>query len=365
VNDRADRLLRDFTGYHLNRLDRTVADLQRRRARSLALAALAVAAGLLLAAGFAVVLVRRVVRPIVEMASAARRVEATGAVSPVAGAERTDEIGVLARAFNQMTDRLVSANSTLAGANATLAEAVRARDEFISIASHELKTPITPLVLRVQQLLRLARDGDAALPREQVVQATRSLEGHLLKLTRLIENLLDVSRINSGQLALRLEDFSLATAIREAVDRVGDDLAAAGCAVRVDAATDLVLRGDRLRLEQVLVNLLGNAAKYAPGEPVAVRARAGEGSVEIEIEDGGPGITPADQERIFHRFERASPDRHVGGLGLGLYIAREIVHAHRGELSVRSAPGRGATFTIRLPAQAAPGARAGAGSATA
>jgi signal transduction histidine kinase len=254
-----------------------------------------------------------------------------------------------------MTGRLVSANTTLAGANASLAEAVRARDEFISIASHELKTPITPLALRVQHLLRVAREAPHGLvPRELVVKVTRNLDTHVVKLTKLVENLLDVSRINSGQLALRMEDFPLSAAVGDALDRVSAELSAANCDVRVEGQPDVVVRGDRSRVEQVLVNLLGNAAKYAPGGPVVVRVAAGADVVEVEVEDAGPGITPQDQQRIFERFERAVADRHVSGLGLGLYIAREIVQAHSGELSVRSEPGRGATFAMRFR-RAAPG----------
>jgi signal transduction histidine kinase len=347
--DRADRLLRSFTAYHLSRLDRTVGDLQRRRARAFAAAAIALVAGLLLASALAAVVARTVVAPIVEMARTATRISATGTATPVAGAERRDELGVLARAFNDMTERLVSANEALATMNASLAEGVRAREEFISIASHELKTPITPLTLRVQQLLRLARDGSGgAVPREQVVQATRDVDKHLGSLTKLVNNLLDFSRIKAGQLVLQLEDFPLCETVREVVESLSRELSAAGCDVRVDCPHEVMVHGDRSRVEQVIVNLLGNVAKHAPGCPVAVRLAAEPSHVVLEVEDGGPGIGARDQERIFERFERAVADRHVSGLGLGLYIAAQIVAAHGGELTVRSEVGRGATFRVRL-----------------
>jgi signal transduction histidine kinase len=118
--------------------------------------------------------------------------------------------------------------------------------------------------------------------------------------------------------------------------------------VRVEVDPALAVRADRVRIEQVLVNLLGNAAKYAAGGAVVVRARGDGAAVEVEVEDAGPGIAPEAQERIFRRFERAVADRHVSGLGLGLYIGREIARAHGGDLSVRSAPGRGATFVLRF-----------------
>ncbi len=350
MSDRAEALLDDFTAYHLRRLDRTVAELQRRRTRALGVAGAAIALGFLVAAAFSIGTARTFVRPIVEMAGAAERITATGPLEPVEGAARPDEIGVLARSFNRMTERLVTAN-------ARLAAAVRAREDFISIASHELKTPLTPLALRVQQLLRLLREGAGdAVPREQALRATRTLEKHVASLARLVENLLDVSHITSGVLALRPEETSVFEVAREAVARMSGQLAAAQCETRLDCERDVSIRADRVRLEQVLSNLLGNAAKYAAGAPVVVTVGGGDGGgARIAVADGGPGIPPADRDRIFARFERADGGRReVSGLGLGLYIAREIVVAHGGELSVEGEPGKGATFVVRLPREPPP-----------
>jgi signal transduction histidine kinase len=283
------------------------------------------------------------------MAGAAERITATGPLEPVEGAARPDELGVLARSFNRMTERLVTAN-------ARLAAAVRAREDFISIASHELKTPLTPLALRVQQLLRLLREGPGdAVPREETLRATRTLEKHVASLARLVENLLDVSHITSGVLALRPEETSVLEVAREALARMSDQLAAARCETRLDCERDVSIRADRVRLEQVLSNLLGNAAKYAAGAPVVVTVGGDGGGARIAVADGGPGIPPADRDRIFARFERADGGRReVSGLGLGLYIAREIVVAHGGELSVEGEPGKGATFVVRLPREPPP-----------
>jgi signal transduction histidine kinase len=349
MSGRAEALLDDFTAYHLRRLDRTVAELQRRRTLALAVAGAAIALGFLVAGAFSVGIARTFVRPIVEMARAAERITATGPLEPVAGAARPDEIGVLARAFNGMTERLVTAN-------ASLAHAVRAREDFISIASHELKTPLTPLSLRVQQVLRLVREapGDA-VPREEVLRATRTLEKHVASLARLVENLLDVSHITSGSLALRLEQTSVLDVAREALARMSEQLTAARCVARLDCERDVSIRADRERLDQVLANLLGNAAKYAAGAPVVVTVRGEGDGATISVADGGPGISPADRERIFTRFERADGVRsEVSGLGLGLFIAREIVVAHGGELTVESAPGKGAAFLVRLPREPPP-----------
>jgi signal transduction histidine kinase len=303
--------------------------------------------GFLLAGGFALAVARAVVTPIAEMAAAAERITATGPPARVGDPERRDEIGALARAFDRMTERLVTAN-------ASLAAAVRAREEFISIASHELKTPITPLQLRVQQLLRMLREGPGeTVPRERALHATRNLEKHVASLARLVGNLLDVSQIASGGLSLRREESSTLELVREALGRVSLDLAAAGCEARIECERDVAIQADRSRLEQVFVNLLANAAKYAPGAPVVVRVARDLRGATVSVADGGPGISTADRGRIFARFERGTgARRHVSGLGLGLFIAREIVAAHGGELAVESEPGRGATFVVRLPAAA-------------
>jgi signal transduction histidine kinase len=344
MSARADALLKNFTAYHLRLLDRTVAELQRRRTRALVTASAAVLLGLLLSTAFSLALARTVVRPIVAMARAAERITATGPPAPVGGADRRDEIGVLARSFDAMTRRLLAAN-------AGLASAVRARDEFISIASHELKTPITPLQLRVQQLLRLVRSGAGEpLSREQIGSATRNLERHVARLGKLVDNMLDVSRITSGRLSLHVEEASALDLVRDALDRVSDDLSAAGCDVRIECERDVWIPVDRARVEQVLVNVLGNAAKYAPGSAVVVRISGDFRGALLEVEDDGPGIPPAEHERIFTRFERAVPDpRQISGLGLGLFIAREIARAHGGEISVRSGRREGAAFRIQLP----------------
>jgi signal transduction histidine kinase len=338
VSARGGALLQNFTAFHLRLLDRTVEDLQRSRTRALrgATAALVVAA--LGAAAFSFALGRAVVGPIVEMADAAAAVTEAGPVAPVPGGDRVDEIGVLARSMNDMAGRLVLA--------------VRARDEFISIASHELKTPITPLRLRVQQLLRVVEAGDRPGSQARLLRATGDLDRHVERLAKLVENLLDVSQISSGRLALRVQETPLARLLSDALERAGEDLAAAGCPVRLECDADVAIRADRARLEQVFVNLLTNVAKYAPGAPAVVRcAPDGDGAVRVEVEDGGGGIAPEHHDRIFSRFERAVADpRGVAGLGLGLYIAREIARAHGGELTLRHAPSGGAVFVVRLPA---------------
>jgi PAS domain S-box-containing protein len=226
-------------------------------------------------------------------------------------------------------------------------EAIRVRDEFLSIASHELKTPLTPLQLQLDSLSAVLRSSE--LESDKLNRKLETANRQTRRLTKLVENLLDVSRISGGRLSLEREHFDLSEATTEVVERFGADAGAAGCRITVHADEPVVGLWDRLRLEQVLSNLLSNAIKYGAGKPIDVRVRQDGATARLTIEDQGIGIAPEDSSRIFGRFERAVPIRHYGGMGLGLYIARQIVDAHGGSIVVTSAPGRGSTFTVVLP----------------
>lgn len=254
-----------------------------------------------------------------------------------------DASGKVVRWFGTNTD--VTAQRE---AEETLRHAIQLRDEFLSVASHELRTPLTALGLQLEQLRKLVlkeANGAGARMAKKVDTAIRQAD----RLGTLVEGLLDVSRIASGRLVLRLERFDLREVVREVVDRLGGMAARSGSELRVAAPPEAVGTWDRSRLDQVLVNLLTNALKYGPGCPIDIALSASERSVELTVTDRGIGISDEDRERIFGRFERAVSARHYGGLGLGLYITRQIVEAHGGEIDVRSAPGAGATFVVRLP----------------
>jgi signal transduction histidine kinase len=237
-------------------------------------------------------------------------------------------------------------------------DAVRVRDDFLAVAAHELRTPLTSLLLHVQMLSRtIARDEPAGVNAGAVGHSVAAAQGQARRLSILVDGLLDVSRLASNRLALRVEETKLDELIDGVMSTMAPDFRRAGCPVTVSVPPGVVVKWDRMRIEQVLTNLLSNAMKFGAGSPIDVRAVATDDDVEITVRDFGIGISKEDQERIFGRFERAVPTRNFGGLGLGLYISAQIVRSHQGSLRVESEPGTGAAFIMRLrrgtqPAQA-------------
>jgi PAS domain S-box-containing protein len=225
-------------------------------------------------------------------------------------------------------------------------QAVNARDEFLSIASHELRTPLTTLQLRLQSLHDdVAANGVAAQVKRKLDSALR--QGS--RLMALIDSLFDVSRIAQRRLTLQRERFDLVDVASELVERFSEAARIAGVTLEFRAEAPATGVWDRLRVEQIIQNLLSNAIKYAPNAPVAVTVGVRQGNATITVRDHGQGVAPADLERIFGPFERAVSTQNYGGLGLGLYIARENAAAHGGTISVVSAPADGAAFIVELP----------------
>lgn len=223
-------------------------------------------------------------------------------------------------------------------------EALRLRDEFLSIASHELKTPITTLQLQLQSVRERVEALDQRVA-SKIDRAARSSD----QLAQLVESLLDVSRIASGRFELKLERFDLAESVREVIERFRDAAAKAGCELSARIEGSLPGTWDRLRIEQVLTNLLANAIKYAAGTPIQVSLAQERETAILEVRDQGPGVPEASLPRIFDRFERAAPTQHYGGLGLGLYVVHEIVRTHNGMVTAHNLPDGGACFSVRLP----------------
>jgi PAS domain S-box-containing protein len=228
--------------------------------------------------------------------------------------------------------------------------AVRLRDEFLAVASHELKTPLTPLRLQLQGLRRVVEsEGGRPVNPERVLRATRLCEAQVRKLSGLVNDLLDVSRLAQGRLPLHLEQVDLVAIARDVLAQFSEEASRAGCAVELWAGPPVVGQWDRVRLEQVVINLLTNALKYGAGRPVRVRVWVEGGVARLSVRDEGIGIAPEHRSRIFGKFERAVSERHYGGLGLGLHITQRIVQAFGGSILVESEPGRGSTFTVELP----------------
>jgi len=231
-------------------------------------------------------------------------------------------------------------------------EAIRLRDEFLSIASHELRTPLTALQLQLETIrVQAPRNGADLGPKiDRAIRVGK-------RLGQLVETFLDVSRLATGRMKLNVEPFELGEAAREIVERLRDAAAGAGCKLALQTSGAIGGRWDRLRVEQVLTNLISNAIKYASGQSIEISVERRDGDAFIEVRDHGPGLAEHDLPRIFERFERATSARHYGGLGLGLYVARQIVDAHGGSIAARNPPGGGASFTVRLPLEPPPAAQ--------
>jgi signal transduction histidine kinase/DNA-binding response OmpR family regulator len=262
-------------------------------------------------------------------------------VTTARSGRRYDAVDV--RTAEELADRVAAALD-----NAALykreQEAVRVRDDFLSIASHELRTPLTPLRLQTQVLRRLLSESGPP-PREKVMSSLDTLDRQTERLARLVSDLLDVSRITVGKLTLHREAIDLAELARDVVERYAPaSRSPIGLQARSASGS-----WDRARLEQVATNLLANAIKYGEGKPIDVVVEPTDREALLVVRDRGIGIAPQDTERIFNRFERATSATAYGGLGLGLYIAQQIATAHGGKISVESTPGEGATFTVALP----------------
>ncbi|PTL78245.1 ATP-binding sensor histidine kinase [Vitiosangium sp. GDMCC 1.1324] len=223
--------------------------------------------------------------------------------------------------------------------------AIQLRDDFLSVAAHELYTPITSLRLSVQGLLR--RSG-SELP-EPVSRGIRSAEAQTRRLAKLIEELLDVSRIQAGRLHLHLEQVDLSSVVQDVVERMHEPISRANSPLSLQLQDGTAGRWDRTRLEQVVTNLLSNALKFAAGKPISISLERHANTARLMVRDQGIGIAPERLPHVFERFERAVSVDHYGGLGLGLHIVREIVSALGGSVRAESQPGEGTTLTVELP----------------
>lgn len=275
---------------------------------------------------------RRVVHPVRRASEAARRV-AEGLLETRLPVRERDEIGTLAASFNEMA--------------AALESRISHERRFVGDVSHELRTPLTTLRASTDYLLERSEDLSPGLHR-----AAELLSADLEYLQRLVDDLLDISRLEAGRVEMSMERLNVADLVREVVarrTRSGDHRVRLSVEADPDSLTTMA---DKQRLERVVVNLLENALTHGKGEEVSVRVEAENGDIRLAVEDQGPGIPLRDQHRIFERFFKADPARPRAdgrGSGLGLAIARENATLHGGDIEVRSQPGEGSTFVFRLP----------------
>lgn len=230
-------------------------------------------------------------------------------------------------------------------AHTELQKAIDTRDEFLSLASHELRTPLTVVTLQLERAIRFGHEKDSARMWNALTAAERSAG----RLARLVDNLLDVSQVRANRMLLELERVELGEALREVAERFCDELARSGSELEIKVDSPVVGLWDRLRIELVASNLLSNAIKFGAGKPIFVGAVQLGQTARLTVRDGGLGVLPEDQERIFRRFERAVSARHFGGLGLGLWATRQSVEALGGTIEVKSEPGVSSTFVVSLP----------------
>ena len=222
----------------------------------------------------------------------------------------------------------------------------------MGIASHELRTPITSMKLQLQLTERALQrvQGDLhQVPADRLIKMMNAFSRQVGNLTSLIDDLLDVSRIANGRLTIEPKRTDLGLLVTDVLEQTREQLENAACQVTLTAEDNLVGMWDPKRIEQVFVNLLSNAAKYAPGKPVDIVVRADGDTALLSVTDRGTGISLEEQSKVFDRFERAANRLNISGLGLGLYIVKEIVEAHHGEIRLTSTLGEGSEFVVRLP----------------
>jgi PAS domain S-box-containing protein len=264
--------------------------------------------------------------------SAGKRLPTQFSLNPV-DLEGRPSIGVI---VTDMSERI---------RNAQAEAEVRMRDEFLAIASHELRTPLSTLVLRLGLLERHALMGDMTQVQSSVIRAKDQTE----RMRRLVDRLLDVSQLASGRIQLELEHGDLGEVVKEVAGRFSEDASHAKCQLRLSVANGISTQFDKFRLDEAIGNVIANAIKYGAGKPIEVEAKTTDHKAMVVVQDRGIGIPVEDLQRIFGRFERTAISQNYGGLGLGLYIAKQVIEQHDGSIKAESRSGGGARIVIELP----------------
>ncbi len=249
--------------------------------------------------------------------------------------------------INDVTERLrvEEERETLLTA---LREALRARDEFLTMASHELKTPITSLILNTDLKKLMLKRNEKIAP-EKEIETLDIQRRQLERINHIIDDMMDLSRIRLGKLEMKKSPVDFARVVEDSMTKLSPLLIQTLGEVNYESVQDATVVADPFRLEQVVTNLLSNAAKYGENRPITVTLTKSETQAIFSVQDQGRGISEEDQKRIFSRFERVISGSDIAGLGLGLTIVKEIVDSHQGHITVKSSPGKGARFTVELP----------------
>lgn len=288
---------------------------------------------------------------ILELASTARQVSLRNDYSLRVKPLGRDEIRALIDAFNGMLDQIEAHDQERRRLLFEAQDAILLRDEFISVAAHELRTPITPIKMQLYGIKRLSLSGAlATYPKEKLEKMVDVSERQLGRLIALVDDLLDISKLSSGMISLHPERVNLSRISKEILDQFLPRIKNSAIVFERYIDPDVMLTADPARIEQMLSNLIENALKYGKGKPISFSLRSEKNRVVIVVKDRGIGIRREDQDRIFSKFERAVSSKHFGGLGLGLFISRQIVEAHKGSIRVESTPNEGSSFIVELPA---------------
>jgi len=308
-------------------LDVELSELQQTKEYKLELAAILLIIALLFSFLVALGVQTYISKRLLKLVSTMKKVSKTGDYAEPLADEGKDEIATLIQVFNKLMQQIK--------------ENLQKKDEFIGIASHELKTPLTTIKGYIEMLNMMEQEPT----KKQFVEKAMM---NVNKLERLIRDLLDVSKIQSGQLQLEMKEFNMHDLLRETVNAV--QMVSAPRIILEDKLQNEIIYGDRQRIEQVLLNLLSNAIKYSPGEnKVIIDSEKTDKELLIKIRDFGIGITKEEQTNIFERFYRSkNTSVHISGFGLGLYICRDIITRHYGKIWVETAD-RGSIFIFSLP----------------
>lgn len=229
-------------------------------------------------------------------------------------------------------------------------KALHDRDEFLAVASHELKTPLTTILLNIQAAIRKIQKTESDSPEvREIIKMLELSSRQSHRMARLINDLLNVSVVSTGKLKIEKEKVDLVDLVKEVILSFKTRLKDAKIQVVIDMDEKIIGMWDKIRIEQVISNLMSNAIKYGKGKPILITVKKKGGNVHIRIKDNGIGIKKIDQEMIFEEFKRAVNSKEYSGLGVGLYICLQIVEAHKGKISVESKAGDGASFIVDLP----------------